>query len=81
MYRQKCNIFFKKNNFKININIFTKMNNKQNLKLLITEKEILSCYSQYFLLIKKYKDKFKDNNIPNRFKYKYKIINIRLLIF
>ena len=39
------------------------MNNKQNLKSLITEKEILSCYSQYFLLIKKYKDKFKDNNI------------------
>ena len=57
------------------------MNNKQNLKSLITEKEILSCYSEYFLLIKKYKDKFKDNNIPNRFKYKYKIINIRLLIF
>ena len=51
------------------------MNDKNNSNILITEKDILQSYSEYFQLIKKYKDKFKDANIQ-----KDSQINIKSLI-
>ena len=51
------------------------MKDKINSNILITEKNILQSYSEYFQLIKKYKDKFKDANIQ-----KDSQINIKSLI-
>ena len=51
------------------------MNDKNKLNILITEKDILQSYQEYFQLIKKYKDKFKDANIQ-----KDSQINIKSLI-
>ena len=51
------------------------MKDKINSNILITEKDILQSYSEYFQLIKKYKDKFKDANIQ-----KDSQINIKSLI-
>ena len=51
------------------------MKDKINSNILITEKDILQSYSEYFQLIKKYKDKFKDTNIQ-----KDSQINIKSLI-
>ena len=51
------------------------MKDKINSNILITEKDILQSYWEYFQLIKKYKDKFKDSNIQ-----KDSQINIKSLI-